>query len=174
MNNCFIYCRKSTDCVDKQEQSLETQERICLETAKRFNFNVVDTILEAKSAKDAGNRPKFDNLISRIKNKEASIIVTWDIDRLARNLTEAGLLQQLFDTKFISRIITEHDIYQSDRDFMNIGHEFVDASNYSRKLRSKVKDGTDTKLKRGEIPGSSKIGYCIVDKKMKPDPESTS
>ena len=171
MNNCFIYCRKSTDCVDKQEQSLETQERICLETAKRFNFNVVDTILEAKSAKDAGNRPKFDNLISRIKNKEASIIVTWDIDRLARNLTEAGLLQQLFDTKFISRIITEHDIYQSDRDFMNIGHEFVDASNYSRKLRSKVKDGTDTKLKRGEIPGSSKIGYCIVDKKMKPDPE---
>jgi site-specific DNA recombinase len=170
-NNCFIYCRKSTDTADKQEQSLETQERICLETAKRFNLNVSEVILESKSAKDAGNRPKFDELISHIRNKEAGIIITWDIDRLARNLTEAGLLQSLYETGFIQKIITEHDIYQSDRDFMNIGHEFVDASNYSRKLKSKVKDGTDTKLKNGGIPGSVKVGYCTVDKKFKPDPD---
>ena len=170
-NNCFIYCRKSTDRNDKQEKSLETQERICLETARRNNLNVLEVILESKSAKDAGNRPKFDELIAHIKSKDAGVIVTWDIDRLARNLTEAGLLQSLYETGFIQKIITENDIYQSDRDFMNIGHEFVDASNYSRRLRSKVKDGIETKLRNGEIPGSVKIGYYIVDKKMKPDPD---
>jgi len=47
-NNCFIYCRKSTDRNDKQEKSLETQERICLETARRNNLNVLEVILESK------------------------------------------------------------------------------------------------------------------------------
>ncbi len=173
-NNCFIYCRKSTDRGDKQEQSLETQERICLEISQKYNLNVVDSYFEAKSAKNAGNRPKFDDLIKRIQNGEASIIVTWGIDRLARNLTEAGLLQSLYESKKLAVIYTHYDTYQTDRDFMGIGHEFVDASNFSRKLKNQVKDGIVTRLNRGEIPGSVKLGYYTVDKKLKPDPERAS
>lgn len=170
-NNCFIYCRKSTDRGDKQEQSLETQERICLEISQKYNLNVVDSYFEAKSAKNAGNRPKFDDMVKRIQTNEADIIVTWGIDRLARNLTEAGLLQNLYEAKQLKAIYTHYDTYQTDRDFMSIGHEFVDASNFSRKLKNQVKDGIVTRLNRGEIPGSVKLGYYTVDKKLKPDPE---
>lgn len=170
-NNCFIYGRKSTDRTDKQEQSLETQERICLEAAKRFNLNVVEVFLEAKSAKNSGNRPQFEEMVTRIKSGEAKILVTWDIDRLARNLKEAGIIQELYDKKLITKIITEHDVYETERDFMNIVYEFADASNYSRKLKSKVKDGTETRLNKGGIPGSVKVGYYTVDKKLVPDPQ---
>jgi DNA invertase Pin-like site-specific DNA recombinase len=47
----IIYCRKSTDRDDMQVQSLDTQLNWCLDYCKEYKFNLVETILEAKSAK---------------------------------------------------------------------------------------------------------------------------
>jgi DNA invertase Pin-like site-specific DNA recombinase len=46
-----IYCRKSTDRDDMQVQSIDTQLSWCLDYCKLNKYTIVETILEAKSAK---------------------------------------------------------------------------------------------------------------------------
>jgi DNA invertase Pin-like site-specific DNA recombinase len=46
-----IYCRKSTDRDDMQVQSLDTQLKWCLDYTNEYKFNIVETVVEAKSAK---------------------------------------------------------------------------------------------------------------------------
>lgn len=97
-NNYFTYTRKSSEESSKQVQSLETQERYCFDLAKNNSLNIVDVLKESKSAMDDGNRPVFDLMIEKIKQGEANAIIVVDIDRLARNLVEAGFLYKLMET----------------------------------------------------------------------------
>jgi DNA invertase Pin-like site-specific DNA recombinase len=45
-----IYCRKSTDRSDMQMQSLDLQLEWALDYCKKNKMNIVETILESKSA----------------------------------------------------------------------------------------------------------------------------
>ncbi len=47
-----IYCRKSTDRDDKQQNSLDSQLDACNRTVSEKNLEVVETILESASAKE--------------------------------------------------------------------------------------------------------------------------
>jgi len=54
MKKAIIYARKSTDREDKQIQSLEAQLNWCRDYAKSNNFEIVEEIIESKSAKQPG------------------------------------------------------------------------------------------------------------------------
>lgn len=166
----FIYTRKSSDEGNKQVQSLETQERLCFELAKNNDLTVVDILKEAKSAMDDGNRPTFDLLISKIKSGEANALIVVDIDRLARNLVEAGFLYKLMETGFIKEIRTLSKDFNAVSDLFYMGFEFLRATQYSRDLSVKVKRGVQTKLLKGEYPSYAPIGYVNIDRKIYPDP----
>lgn len=123
-NKYFIYTRKSSDEANRQVQSLETQERLCFELAKNCNLHIVDILKESKSAMDDGNRPTFDLLISKIKSGEADAIIVVDIDRLARNLVEAGFLYKLMETGALKEIKTLNNSFSSVSDLFYMGFEF--------------------------------------------------
>ncbi len=166
----FIYTRKSSDEGNKQVQSLETQERLCFELAKNNNLFVVDILKEAKSAMEDGNRPTFDLLITKIKAEEANALIVVDIDRLARNLVEAGFLYKLMETGFIKEIRTLNKNFTAVSDLFYMGFEFLRATQYSRDLSVKVKRGVQTKLLKGEYPSYAPIGYVNINRKIYPDP----
>ncbi|MBP9853226.1 recombinase family protein, partial [Candidatus Saccharibacteria bacterium] len=85
----FIYARKSTDVEDKQVLSIEAQIAELQKYAKDNGLFVVDTVIEKKSAKVPG-RPKFGAMLARIEAGEASGIISWHPDRLARNSIDGG------------------------------------------------------------------------------------
>ena len=83
----FLYLRRSQDAEDRQMASLEDQGKEMREVADRLGLNVVDVIHESQSAKKPG-RPKFNEMITRIRTGEADGILCWKINRLASNPIE--------------------------------------------------------------------------------------
>jgi len=167
----IIYCRKSTEDDSRQVQSLETQITLLDELAKRCNLDVVDRLQESRSAKKSDNRPLFNFLIERIKSGEVEGILTAHIDRLSRNGTEAAIITKLLEERKLKEIRTPSDIFNSPQDILFMDIKFAFSSYYSRDLSVKVKEGIQTKLKKGEFPNMAPLGYLNKDKKIYPNPE---
>jgi len=83
----IIYCRKSTDRDDMQVQSIDTQLNWCIDYCNEKNFEVIETILEAKSAKQPG-REGFNKMIMMLEKGQVDTIVTLHLDRLTRNAVD--------------------------------------------------------------------------------------
>lgn len=162
----FIYCRKSSEEDNKQVQSLDTQERILIEYATKNNLEIVDILKEAKSARFANNRDVFTSMILRIEKGEADAILVAHVDRLSRNLTEAGTLSELLQKGFIKEITTPYRVFNSSLDLMYMGFDFVFATHYSTQLSVKVKEGIDSKVLKGEYPTHAPLGYYNKDGKI--------
>ena len=80
----FLYARKSTESEDRQVASIDSQIKELRAIAGRDQLNIVDTLSESQSAKAPG-RPVFSEMLGRIHHGEASGILCWKLDRLARN-----------------------------------------------------------------------------------------
>lgn len=166
------YARKSSEDKDRQAQSIDTQTAILKEYARKHEINLVDILMESKSAKDDGNRPMFTSLLDRLKSGEANAIFVAHIDRLARNGIEAGQLIKLFLAGNIKEILTPSKCYNTIQDLLYLDIEFAFASDYSRRLSLRVKEGIQAKLNRGEYPNLAPIGYTNKNGKIIPDPST--
>ena len=93
----FLYARKSTDVEDKQILSIEAQLSELHEFAKRENLFVLEEFIEKQSAKSPG-RPVFNKMLEKIEKAEATGIICWHPDRLARNSVDGGQVIYLIDT----------------------------------------------------------------------------
>ena len=85
----FLYARKSTDTEDKQVLSIQSQLNEVREFAKKEGVEILQEFQEARTAKSPG-RQIFNEMIQRIEKGEASGIITWHPDRLARNSIDGG------------------------------------------------------------------------------------
>jgi len=94
----IIYCRKSTDRDDKQQNSLESQMNACMRTLENGSFYLVETFIESASAKKSGNRPYFEKMLSLCRKKKVDYIIVDEASRLSRNNTDSakilGLLEE--------------------------------------------------------------------------------
>lgn len=90
MNEKYIlYARKSTDVEDKQVLSIEAQLVELRAYARNENLQIVDELIEKKSAKTPG-RLVFAELLERVERGEANGTIAWHPDRLARNSIDGG------------------------------------------------------------------------------------
>jgi site-specific DNA recombinase len=99
----FIYARKSTDSEDRQVRSIQDQIAELKELAKKENLEVVDVLVEKQTAKKPG-RPVFAEMLKRIEAGEATGILAWHPDRLARNSVDGGQIIYLVDTGVIKEL----------------------------------------------------------------------
>ena len=155
-----MYLRKSTEDEGRQIRSIKDQERDCHELAQRLGLNIVDVISEEKSAKKPSNRPKFANMLKRIRAKEFDAIIAWHTDRLARNMVEAGKIIHMLDTDVVKDIrFVSHQFSNDANGKMLLGMLFVFSKHYSDDLSSKVKRGVDGNLRDYKFAGTPKHGY---------------
>ena len=96
MQKFFLYARKSTDIEDKQVLSIEAQLTELRAFAKTENLNIIEELVEKRSAKIPG-RAIFNSMLNRIEKGEANGIVSWNPDRLARNSVDGGRIIYLLD-----------------------------------------------------------------------------
>src|SRR6266702_3470426 len=107
-----LYARKSTDTEDKQVQSLEDQIKYMLEIAKREGLRIVgEPIQEKMSAKRPNVRPKFMAMLDEIESGKIDGIICWKLDRLSRNPTDSGRIQQLLQDGKLQHIQTTEKSY---------------------------------------------------------------
>ena len=177
MNEKYIlYARKSTDVEDKQVLSIEAQLVELRAYAHNENLQIIDELVEKKSAKTPG-RPVFAELLKRIERGEANGIIAWHPDRLARNSVDGGQIVYLLDQTHLSNLKFPTFWFEntSQGKFM-LSIAFGQSKYYVDNLSENTKRGLRQKVRRGEMPGRAPLGYIndmrtktvVVDKRRAP------
>ena len=155
----FIYARKSTDSEDRQVRSINDQIAELKELAKKENVEVVDTLVEKQTAKKPG-RPVFAEMLKRIEVGEATGILAWHPDRLARNSVDGGQIIYLVDTGVVKELKFPtfwFDPTPQGKFMLSIA--FGQSKYYIDNLSENIKRGHRQKLKQGLWPQMAPLGY---------------
>ena len=167
----FIYTRKSTDDKDRQVRSIADQLSELKELARKEDVDVVDVFVEKQTAKIPG-RPVFGEMLERMEKGEASGILAWHPDRLARNSVDGGKIIYLVDTGVISEMKFPtfwFDPTPQAKFMLSIA--FSQSKYYVDNLSENIKRGHRNKVKDGIWPQMSPLGYINKDKRIVPDSE---
>lgn len=169
-----LYARKSTDTEDKQVQSLDDQIRYMEEVAKREGIRIKrKPIRESRSAKIPNNRPLFSELLDEIEAGDLDGIICWKFDRLSRNPTDSGRIQQLLQDGKLRHILTAEKSYYPEDNAIIFSVEAGMSNQYIRELAMNTKRGMRSKAEKGDKPGIPPIGYLNdrLSKTIVPDPD---
>ena len=165
----FIYTRKSTDTEDRQVRSISDQLAELKELAVKEQIEVVDIFVEKQTAKAPG-RPVFNEMLLRIEANEASGILAWHPDRLARNSVDGGKIIYLVDTGVILEMKFPtfwFDPTPQGKFMLSIA--FSQSKYYVDNLSENIKRGHRNKVKEGIWPQMSPLGYVNKNKRIVPD-----
>ena len=155
----IAYCRKSTDEKDKQVLSIEAQIAELKEFAKRENLFVSEFITEAKTAKMPG-REQFAEVLKKIEKGQASGILSWHPDRLARNSIDGGKIIYLLDTgKLLDLKFPSFWFESTPQGKFMLSIAFGQSKYYVDNLSENVKRGNRQKLRNGVWPSKAPYGY---------------
>jgi len=172
MDKYFIYARKSSESEDRQVLSIDSQIKELKTLAEKLELEVVDILSESKSAKEPG-REVFNEMLERINNGEATGILCWALDRLARNPIDGGQIRWLLQQETIRRIRTPQKKYKPEDNVLLMSVEFGMADQFIRDLSRNTKRGLREKVEKGWLPGVAPLGYLNdkVNKTIVADPE---
>ncbi len=101
-----LYARKSTESEEQQVLSIDSQIKEMLAMAERDHLEVVEIKKESHSAKEAGARPIFNEIVEEIKQGKFNGILTWAPDRISRNAGDLGRIVDLMDQGILIEIRT--------------------------------------------------------------------
>lgn len=169
-----LYVRKSTDSEDRQVQSLQDQVKVMQGIAKREGARLIgEPLTESRSAKLPNNRPIFEELIQEIESGKIDAIVCWKLDRLSRNPTDSGRIQQLLQDGKLKHILTNERNYFPEDNAIVFSVEAGMSNQYIRELATNTKRGMAQKAERGHKPGVPPIGYLNdrINKVVIQDPD---
>jgi site-specific DNA recombinase len=170
----FIYTRKSTDDKDRQVRSIADQLAELKDLASKEKIEVVDVFVEKQTAKIPG-RPVFNEMIERLEKGEASGILAWHPDRLARNSVDGGKIIYLVDTGVIKDLKFStfwFDPTPQGKFMLSIA--FSQSKYYVDNLSENIKRGHRNKVKEGIWPQSAPLGYTNEKGRIVPDILSAS
>jgi site-specific DNA recombinase len=153
----FIYCRKSTEDEDRQMLSIDAQISELNDIARANELVVVNAFTESKSAKGPG-REVFNDLLQRIERGEANAILSWKLDRLARNFDDGGRIIGMLQRGVIQEIRTFEKTYLPADNVLTIAVEFGMANQYIRDLSVNIRRGIRVMVRRGVFHGRAPLG----------------
>ena len=167
----FIYCRKSSEDDDRQILSIDAQLSELTAIARANGLIIAETFSESKSAKEPG-RPVFNSMMARVERGEASGILTWKLDRLARNFDDGGKIIGMLQRGVIQEIRAFEKTYLPSDNVLMIAVELGMANQYIRDLSVNIRRGIREKVRRGIHSGRAPLGYVNDPRTrtIEPDP----
>lgn len=168
-----LYVRKSSERVDRQILSIESQINELKTLAKDRSLQIVKIYEDSASAHKRNNRPAFNEMLDAIENGEVDGIITWKADRLSRNLPEGGIIVHLLQQGIIKEILTPTTQFLPSDNMLLLTIEMGMANQYSLDLSRNIKRGNKTKLEQGGFLSYAPLGYLndSVEKVVIPDPD---
>ncbi len=155
-----LYARKSSESDEKQAMSIDGQLREMEELAKRERIEVIEVITESHSAKETGQRDKFNYMVECIAQGKYNAIITWAPDRISRNAGDLGRIVDLMDQGKLQFIKTHSQTFSNnpnEKFLLMILCSQAKLENDNRGIN--VKRGLKNKCSIGIRPGVAPIGY---------------
>ena len=169
----FIYSRKSSEDDDRQALSIVAQLSELNAIAQKNDLAIVDILTESKSAKEPG-REVFNEMLRRIEGGEADAILTWKLDRLARNFDDGGRIIGMLQRGVIQEIRTFEKTYLPTDNVLMIAVEFGMANQYVRDLSVNIRRGIREKVRRGIACSKAPLGYFNEPRLRTMEPHPTN
>ncbi len=157
----FAYARKSTE--DKEKQALSIEQQTDKFKDSFSDFDIVEVIEEEKSAFMPHNRPRFAEMIERIKNGDADGIIAWHPDRLSRNEVDASTITYMLRTGELKDLkFGSYGFDNTPEGIWMLQIALSQSQYFSAKLGKDVKRGLEKKIKMGWQNGVAPMGYINV------------
>lgn len=155
-----LYARKSSESDERQAMSIDSQIKEMEAIAERNGIEIVEILRESHSAKDSGQRPTFNQLITEIKSGKFNAILTWAPDRLSRNAGDLGSLVDFMDQGRLVEIRTQGQIFKNspnEKFLLMILCSQAKLENDNKSVN--VLRGMKAKCEMGWRPGIAPLGY---------------
>ena len=169
-----IYIRKSSDeASDKQIQSLERQWKDISEFIEKYNAVVQvnerisfnpdnDVVYEEYSAKKPW-RPKFNDLILKIKKNKYDVLLCHELSRLSRNSIDNWVLVHVLDEENLKEIRTISSVFKntpSDKFTLSL---FLNVAKFENDQRwINTASWMQTRKSKGGTTNKANMGYKNV------------
>ncbi len=155
-----LYARKSSESDERQAMSIDSQLAEMRALAENEGLNVVAEKQESHSAKDAGKRPIYNELLQGLRNDDYNAILTWAPDRLSRNAGDLGAVVDLMDQGKLLHIRTYSQTFTNnpnEKFLLMILCSQAKLENDNKSVN--VKRGIKAKCEMGWRPGAAPLGY---------------
>ena len=138
----------------------------------------IEFVEEQKSAFKPYNRPKFEDMLERIRSGERQGLLTWSPDRLSRNEKDAGEITYMLRTGELKDLKFATYTFENTPEGIWMLQMALSQSQYeSAKKGRDVKRGLEKKVQMGIYPAPAPMGYVNDkyaergNKTILPDPE---
>ncbi len=163
-----LYARKSSEEDERQALSIDSQINEMMLIAQKEGINIIETKKESHSAKDSGQRPVFNELLTEVKSGKFNAILTWAPDRVSRNAGDLGAVVDLMDQGYLKEIRTHGQVFKNspnEKFLLMILCSQAKLENDNKGVN--VKRGLKAKCEKGVFPGNVPIGYYNEKSGMK-------
>ena len=167
MKNAVIYARFSSQ--GQNEQSIESQIRICREFAESQGLHVVNVYPEKARTGTNDSRPEFQRMIKDAESGAFQYIIVYMFDRFARNRKDSILYKEMLKQDYGIRVLSATQPISDDEggEFYEMFLEWNDEK-YSKRLSKRVMNGLTTSVENGTYCGGYLIyGYKLIDTEKK-------
>jgi len=155
-----LYARKSMESEEAQVLSIESQIKEMCALAEKEKLEIVEIKRESHSAKEAGARPVFNEIVDEIKSAKYNGILTWAPDRISRNAGDLGRIVDLMDQGLLKDIRTYGQRFTNSPNekflLMILGSQ---AKLENDQKRINVKRGLRARCEMGLWPCMAPTGY---------------
>lgn len=161
IKNIVIYTRVSSDKQVDEGGSLDTQQRILIEYAKLYGFNIVKHFREEGESAKTANRPRLQEMQQYCHDNKSKVdaVVVYKIDRMARNTADYANLRLFFGKLGIRMLSATEQIDDSPsgRFIETVFSAQAQLDNENRAERSK--NGMIDAVREGRHVHKAPIGY---------------
>ena len=154
-----IYLRLSReDDLSDESKSITHQREIATEYCIQNSFRIVKEYVDDGVSGATDDRPKFQELITDIENKNIDLVITKDTSRLARNYaTFTYYVLEYFPSKNVRYISINDKIDSLKKDTLNEGTLCMAFFNelQVRRDSTKIKDSLNSSKRQGKFMGGT-------------------
>ena len=165
----FIYCRVSSK-EQSEGTSLDEQETICMNWAKKYDLKIEKIYREDASAMTPETRKQFNEMVQNIQKGVANIVIFAFVDRMSRNAVDGYKITHLIEKKGLTGIFVHEQLYLQSpiiSSEMLVLDTILGVSNYRvRQDREKCLAGIKARALEGFRANKPPYGYAN-DKKRK-------
>lgn len=167
MQNCYIYCRVSTEEQADKGYSLDAQEKLCRDFAVRSGFNVIGVFRdEGKSGKTL-ERPALQEMLSRCGDADSLVaVIVQETDRLARNTKDHLTIKSVLQKAKVNLISVAQPMLDDSPEGKMIDTILASVNQFQSDINGrKTKRGMQERFEQGWWPGLAPLGYINVKDK---------
>lgn len=158
-STAVIYMRLSKDDKNDESLSITNQREIIRDFCSNRGICIVREFADDGFTGGNFDRPAFKAMIDFLNFKKVDLVITKDLSRLGRDMTEASMYAERYFTERGVRYITVTDNFDSYEDNLYAPFQFAMNDVYIRDTSRKIKAVISQKKKSGKYCVCPPYGY---------------